>query len=863
MEPITSSELASEFPAVFSACVITRAQARKSGDLVDISDTFLTTGDKDENSLVNPASRSMESLSKAGGAELDSGDLSLSVDKILISAEQKKDPSLLRCRNVALTLDEIEEKPIGYFWDNDVLKRKWTPTRSDDFGWDVVFQLVVPKCLRKQVLSVAHDNVAGHLGITKTYHRILRYFFWPGIKSDVAQYCRSCHVCQVVGKPNQIILPAPLKPIPIMDEPFARVILDCVGPLPRTKSGHVYLITFMCTATRYPEAMPLRSLKAKAVVKALISFFSTFGFPKVIQTDQGTNFMSRLFKQVLSQLKIKHVTSSAYHPESQGALERFHQTLKSMLSKYCAESGKDWDEGLPLLLFAVRESVQESLGFSPAELVFGHTVRGPLKMLQESWVSDQKVECNLLDYVSSFRERLHNACKLAHTILESSQSKMKERFDRNVVFRSFSEGDQVLVLLPVQGAALQARFSGPYVIDKKLSDTNYVVRTPDRRRKTRLCHINMLKLYASREEDSESRSSAIIPVASVVTSEGGPDEDGLTLQSPLVSSGRLNNSKVLEDLNSHLLHLSDDQRADMVELINSCLCLFSDVPSRTQVLKHDIDVCDHPPIKQSAYRVNPSKRKVMEEEVNYLVENGLAVPSSSAWSSPCLLVPKSDGTQRFCTDYRKVNAVTKPDSFPLPLMEDCIDKVGSARFVTKLDLLKGYWQVPLTERAAEISAFVTPDDFFNYTVMAFGLRNAPATFQRLMNKVLGGVSKCKAYLDDIVVYSDTWDEHLLTLKTVFERLQDASLTLNLGKCEFGKATVTYLGKQVGQGQVRPVALKVQAIVDFAVPRTKRDLIRFLGMSGYYILQDFNIEICYKKGKDNVLADALSRSFDLA
>ncbi len=210
--------------------------------------------------------------------------------------------------------------------------------------------------------------------------------------------------------------------------------------------------------------------------------------------------MSRLFKQVLSQLKIKHVTSSAYHPESQGALERFHQTMKSMLSKYCTESGKDWDEGLPLLLFAVRESVQESLGFSPAELVFGHTVRGPLKMLQESWVSDQKVECNLLDYVSSFRERLHNACKLAHTILESSQSKMKERFDRNAVFRSFSEGDQVLVLLPVQGAALQARFSGPYVIDKKLSDTNYIVRTPDRRRKTRLCHINMLKLYASREK---------------------------------------------------------------------------------------------------------------------------------------------------------------------------------------------------------------------------------------------------------------------------------------------------------------------------------------------------------------------------
>lgn len=106
--------------------------------------------------------------------------------------------------------------------------------------------------------------------------------------------------------------------------------------------------------------------------------------------------MLRLFKQVLSQLKIKHVKSSAYHPESQGVLESYHQTLKSMLSKYCAESGKDWDEGLPLLVFAVCESVKESLGFSPVQLVFVHNERGPLKMLKEDWLSEQRSECNLV-----------------------------------------------------------------------------------------------------------------------------------------------------------------------------------------------------------------------------------------------------------------------------------------------------------------------------------------------------------------------------------------------------------------------------------------------------------------------------------
>lgn len=118
-----------------------------------------------------------------------------------------------------------------------------------------------------------------------------------------------------------------------------------------------------------------------------------------------------------------------------------------------------------------------------------------------------------------------------------------------------------------------------------------------------------------------------------------------------------------------------------------------------------------------------------------------------------MLIPKPDGTSRFCTDYRKVNAVTVRDSFPLPRIDDCVDTVDAAAYVTKLDLLKGYWQVPLTRCASEISAFVTPDSFLQYTVMPFGMCNAHATFQRLVNIVLADVPNCTAYLDDLVVYS--------------------------------------------------------------------------------------------------------------
>ena len=134
----------------------------------------------------------------------------------------------------------------------------------------------------------------------------------------------------MVGKPNQVIPKAGLQPIPAIDEPFSRIIIDCVGPLPKTKSGNEYLLTIMCASTRFPEAIPLRNIKTKTIVRALVKFFTFVGLPKSVQSDQGSNFMSGIFQQVMHELGIKQYRSSACHPESQGALERFHQTLKNI-----------------------------------------------------------------------------------------------------------------------------------------------------------------------------------------------------------------------------------------------------------------------------------------------------------------------------------------------------------------------------------------------------------------------------------------------------------------------------------------------------------------------------------------------------
>lgn len=223
----------------------------------------------------------------------------------------------------------------------------------------------------------------------------------------------------------------------------------------------------------------------------------------------------------------------------------------------------------------------------------------------------------------------------------------------------------------------------------------------------------------------------------------------------------------------------------------------------------------------------------MSKEIAYMLEHDIIRPSQSAWSSPCLLVPKKNNSFRFCTDYRKVNSVTKSDSFPIPRMDDCIDEIASATFVSTLDLLKGYWQVPLTPRAREISAFVTPDGLFEYQVMPFGMKNAPATFQRMMTSVIQGIRNCRVYIDDIVLFHNEWEEHLSALRELFERLSSVKLTVNLSKCHFAKGSVVYLGHVVGMGEVKPVQAKVEAIENFPVPKSKRELSRFLGLAGYY------------------------------
>lgn len=296
---------------------------------------------------------------------------------------QSSDVTLSPCfRKANNHIGEKKKKgSVWYFIKDDLLYRKFTSNSGA-----ITHQLVVPISLRQKVLALGHDTImAGHMGCAKTIKRILNYFFWPGLSADAKRFCTSCDICQKVVSSRKP-LKSPLYPLPIIKEPFVRVAIDTVGPIdPPSSSGYRYILTFIDYTTTYPEAIPLKTLQTVEVADALMQFFSRLGIPEEILTDNGSQFTSGLFSEVMDLLLIQHLRTSPYHAATNGLVERFNGTLKKMLSKLVSEQPQNWDRFINPLLFAYREVPQDSTGFSPFELLYGRTPRGPLSLLYSSW----------------------------------------------------------------------------------------------------------------------------------------------------------------------------------------------------------------------------------------------------------------------------------------------------------------------------------------------------------------------------------------------------------------------------------------------------------------------------------------------
>ena len=704
----------------------------------------------------------------------------------------------------------------------------------------VVKQLVVPKERRPLILKMAHEAVmSGHMGIQRTLDRIMSNFYWPGIHGDVVRYCRSCDICQRTT-PKGRVQKMTLGQMPLVGTPFQRVAIDLVGPItPRSKEGNRYILTLVDYATRYPEAKALSSITTESVAEALMEIFSRIGFPTEMLSDLGTQFTSDVMREVSRLVSIKQLVTTPYHPICNGLVERLNGTLKTILKRLCAERPEDWDRYLPATLFAYREVPQESLGFSPFELIYGHSVRGPMDVLKTLWtkeVEDQSVETSY-SYVTNLKERIEQTCKLAQEELAKSSLRYKKIYNRKARNRRLIPGQKALLLLPSDNNKLLMQWKGPFTVLERMNSYDYRI---DINGKPRTFHINMLKAYAERDDDLKERAATVSLVETeddsnifeivsmAVVEEKDCESGGEDLLEARYYQGNENyrDVKFSDDL-------TEDQLKQAKDLIFEFRDIFTDCPGNTDQAEHSIKLTTDEPIRQKPYPLPFTMREVVKKEVQMMLDLGVIEHTSSPYSSPIVIVRKKDDTNRFCIDFRRLNRVTVFDTEPMPTAEEIFAKLQDDKYFSKLDLAKGYWQIPVRTEDKEKTAFVTPDGSYQFKKMPFGLVNAGATFNRMMRKVMNGVEHADKFVDDLLGHTSTWDTHLITLREVFERLRDAKLTVRPSKCLIGFQSLEFVGHQIGQNAVQPNPNKVDEILHAERPKTKRQVRAFLGTVGYY------------------------------
>ena len=578
-----------------------------------------------------------------------------------------------------------------------------------------------------------------------------------------------------------------------------------------------------------------------SVAEALFSIFTRVGFPREMLTDRGTQFVSDVMQEVNRLMSVRHLTTTPYHPACNGLVEKFNGTLKPMLKKMAEERPTDWDRYIDALLFAYREAPHDSTGFSPFELLYGREVRGPLMILRELWANDEGTDAETkttYQYVMDLREKLENTVQLVREQLTKSQSAYRAQYNKKAKARSFKVGDEVLLLLPTDRNKLLMHWKGPFKVVGRVGKLDYRV---DLGSRITTFHANLLKGYYRRDDNNSDAGIKCPAVAGVSVieeiDEVNDDEDAQTttkmrVNEQLIEVPSLRQTQTVADVCIGDT-LSEEQNNQLRRLIGNYSDVFTDVPSVTSLGHHDIKLTDPRPVKSKPYPLPHALRQVVGDEVKEMLELGVIEPSSSPYASPVVLVKKPDGSNRFCCDYRKLNMNTVSDAEPIPDQEEIFTALAKDHYFSKLDLTKGYWQIPLTENAKPRTAFITPNGLFQFKTMPFGLINAPATFSRVMRTLLRDLDGVHNFIDDILVHTVSWEKHLEVLKELLSRLRTANMKAKPSKCSLAQESLDFLGHRVGGGKLQPMTNKIQAVQEAPRPKTKRQLRSFLGLASYY------------------------------
>jgi transposase InsO family protein len=287
-------------------------------------------------------------------------------------------------------------------------------------------------------------------------------------------------------------------------------------------------------------------------------------------------------------------------------------------------------------------------------------------------------------------------------------------------------------------------------------------------------------------------------------------------------------------LKQKLNHLPGEEASKSFEILRPFADIWDGHLGKIEAVQHHI-LTEGPPVASQPYRVGPTARESISKEVDRMLSMDVIEPCSGPWASPIVLIPKPDGSIRFCVDYRRLNKVTRKDSYALPRMDDCIDSLGTAQFFSTLDANAGYWQISVAPEDRDKTAFTSHRGLYRFKRLPFGLVSAPATFQRAIDVILSSVRfQCAiTYLDDIIIYSSSFEQHLRDLGKVLKLLRDSGITLKLSKCSFFVPEVQYLGFVVGRDGLKVDGTKLEAIQKALPPRSKTHIRRFLGMTGVY------------------------------
>lgn len=393
-----------------------------------------------------------------------------------------------------------ESSELKYLWSrfdslqirDDLLCHEWHGSSSTETCW----QILLPQTIRFLILKELHATpTGGHLGAKKTLGKVRRRFFWVNMRKDTELFCQSCEICASRTGPRRHAR-AKMKQY-LVGAPLERVGIDIMGPFPRSDVDNKYILVIVDYFTKWITAVPLPNQEAETVATSVLnSFLAIFGVPKQIHTDQGTNFQSALFCEMCSLLGIDKTRATAFHPQSDGLVERGNRTIQNMLAKFVSENHRDWDKFLSLVTLAYNSSVQESTGYSPSLLMFGREVNLPLDLVLGN---PNQRECpGISSYVSELQSKVETVHEMARKRLKFSSDIQKRKYDVKAFASTYQPGDKVWLYTPTVRPGLSRKltrfWTGPYVILERINDVVYrVQRNP--RCKEKYVHHDRLKPF--------------------------------------------------------------------------------------------------------------------------------------------------------------------------------------------------------------------------------------------------------------------------------------------------------------------------------------------------------------------------------